>query len=626
MICSVRMSFLCRLALALSISWIGAAGAVGFGDIRVQSSLGQPFNASIALIGSDTAELTSTCIKTRLQSADGAALGNALVAISRGQRGAAILLSTRQPVNEPAIKIDVNITCGPLVHRDFSILLDPVGMLPAIQERTESFSPDTEAPIRQRERPSARRKRLPAAVSAQGETDVVPRQSVAGAATLSTAGTAGRTNKLISTPLAAAKAPAPKKSVLKLSNEGFTDAELASMGHLKLSASMAESAPLAEMKDRDGLQAARNRFAQVLRGEDPTQAVDVNRTADLLEMAQLKSQMATILKQRASDRVALEEIKKQSMPRAWLVPLLGLVLLSLLVAGWLAWRLMVAKKQTSSAWDMALASQDSSHDRAERLEPVVPVFVPAPVAQSRTASVATEFGHNPPTATKTGTASGYSKEASTSQSDLTERIVVAPNKPVTAVTEATPPIPVIAAAHADALQFYPSKIEHLKVEEISDVMQEAEFWMSLNDPHRAMEILEPYANLEAPDSPMPWLYLLDLYRGTGEQLKYTILQGKMTRVFNARIPLWDEDGDITDGRTLEDFPHVVEQICARWETNDIFDYLESLIYNKREEMREGFDLAVYQDIMMLMAMARSTGRNRDQDPSGNDKMHGLAIE
>ena len=623
MIFWARMPFLCRLALALFTSWIGTAGAVGFGDIRVQSGLGQPFNASIALIGSDTSELTSSCIRTRLQSADGAALGNALVAISRGPRGAAILLSTRQPINEPAIQIDVNITCGALVHRDFSILLDPVGLLPTVQERSTIVLPDSEPPIRQRERPSARRKRPLADVSTQGGTEASRQQPVT---TAVTADAAVKSSKSPPASVAAVKQPAPRKSVLKLSNEGFTDAELASMGHLKLSANMADVLPLADAKDRDALQAARNRFAQVLRGDDPAQALDADRANYLLQMAQLKAQLSSMAKQRASDRTALEEVKQQSLPRAWLLPLLGLLLLALLVAGWLAWRLMIAKKQTASAWDMALANQDPPHDAAVRIEPIAPVFVPAPVAQTRVTSVATDFGHNPQTATKTGIAAGYLKETAVPQSDLTERIVVAPIQTVKPVVEPIAPTPVTATAHTDALQFYPSKIEHLKVEEISDVMQEAEFWMSLNDPHRAMEILEPYANLEAPDSPMPWLYLLDLYRGTGEQLKYTILQGKMTRVFNARIPLWDEDGDITDGRTLEDFPHVVEQICKHWESDEIFDYLESLIYNKREEMREGFDLAVYQDIMMLMAMARSTGRDSHSDPLGNGNKLGLAFE
>lgn len=38
--------------------------------------------------------------------------------------------------------------------------------------------------------------------------------------------------------------------------------------------------------------------------------------------------------------------------------------------------------------------------------------------------------------------------------------------------------------------------------------------MSVNDPERAIEILEPQAEQERPDSPVPWLYLLDLYRVT----------------------------------------------------------------------------------------------------------------
>jgi pilus assembly protein FimV len=616
------MRFLRCLALAVFASWAGSAGAVGFGDIRVLSNLGQPLNASVPLIGSDTADLTSTCIKTRLQSADGAALGNALVAISRGQRGAAILLSTRQGINEPAIQIEVNITCGPLVHRDFSILLDPIGLLPAVTDTEVVVLPRTENVVRPRERLRVRRSRNRIdAPPDQGDTGAAQQQSepvVARGTTVSKA------TKSPPPPLAVAKALAPRKSVLKLSNEGFTDAEMASMGHLKLSASIADTAPLADAKERDALQAARNRFAQVLRGEDATQVLEADRVTDLQQIARLKAQVSAIAQQRASDRAALLELKKQSLPLGWAVAMLCLLMLSLLVAGWLVWRLVLAKKQTASAWDMALANQDPSHDLAVSTAAVPSVFAHVGSPASRIDS-----RQNPEIAAKTESSAGHLNEPAFTKSDLTERSVPIPTKTdAAAINPIAPTVvaSVAAVAAVEAMQFHSSKIEHLKVEEISDVMQEAEFWMSLNDPVRAMEILEPYANLEAPDSPMPWLYLLDLYRGVDERLKYMLLQEKAARVFNARIPTWDEDGDATDGRTLEDFPHVVEKICTLWETPDIFDYLESLIFNKREEIREGFDLAVYQEIMLLMAMARSTGRDRETNPFGDSKKRQLTLE
>ena len=43
--------------------------------------------------------------------------------------------------------------------------------------------------------------------------------------------------------------------------------------------------------------------------------------------------------------------------------------------------------------------------------------------------------------------------------------------------------------------FFSSPGTSVKVEEISDVTQEAEFWISMNDPRRAIEILEPQEEL-----------------------------------------------------------------------------------------------------------------------------------
>ena len=656
MIRPVRLPILRCLALSLLTHWAGAAGAVGLGPIRVQSALGQPLSVQIPLIGNDAADLTSTCIKTRLQSADGAAIGAAVASLQRTPRGDAILLTTRQTINEPAILVDVNITCGPLVHRDYSILLDPIGMMPILPDAATRSLAESEAAGRlPSPREQGRRNRTNAAGGSDNNdgrsSDFNGVRQRRSAAPDISAGPRAEAP----VPRATAKPVAPRKNVLKLSNEGFTDAELASMGQLKLSNTISEAALPVDAAQREGLMAARNLFAQMLRGEDPAQVIQAERATSAQQVATLQGQMANINRQRAADRAALDDLKQNSWPLNWVFVLLGGLLLSLLGIGFLAWRLLVSKKQTESAWDLALARQepagsavpntpaDDAAAAAAVASKVAPSSVikntaskpissvaPASVTNKQAApkAVSTDFGHNPGAQQNLPTAdTGADKLPALDQDNaLALPVTRADLEFLPVVPKVSAVKPANAADHNEAMQFYSSKVEHLKVEEISDVMQEAEFWMSLNDPQRAIEILEPYAEVEIPDSPMPWLYLLDLYRGTDEQLKYTLLQEKAARIFNVRIALWDEDADLMDGRTLEDFPHVVEQICTYWETNNIFSYLESLIFDQREGGRSGFDLSVYQEIMMLLMMARSDGRDRVANPFSGADASRLTIE
>jgi hypothetical protein len=54
---------------------------------------------------------------------------------------------------------------------------------------------------------------------------------------------------------------------------------------------------------------------------------------------------------------------------------------------------------------------------------------------------------------------------------------------------------------------------------------------------------------------------------------------------------------------LEDHPHLVKQICDLWGSNLVVPFLESLIFNNRESDREGFDLPVYLDLILLANIA-----------------------
>ena len=146
--------------------------------------------------------------------------------------------------------------------------------------------------------------------------------------------------------------------------------------------------------------------------------------------------------------------------------------------------------------------------------------------------------------------------------------------------------------------------QSIHIEEISDAVQEAEFWLALKDPHRAIEIMEPQCMGDDPSTPVMWLLLLDLYRTVKNQEKYARLRQRFKRKFNTHILEINETSAPGTVKFLCDFEHLTGKLAAFWNTNYILPFLESLLIDDREGERVGFELSVYQDILMLIAIAK----------------------
>ena len=151
---------------------------------------------------------------------------------------------------------------------------------------------------------------------------------------------------------------------------------------------------------------------------------------------------------------------------------------------------------------------------------------------------------------------------------------------------------------------------NIEVQELSDITQEAEFWISVNNPDKAIELLESQTGLNTQDSPAPWLYLFDLYRNTRQAEKYETLKNQISRHFNVNVPAYEDDAAFFETRHLEDYPHLVKKITTLWKQPGIITYLrELLLVDKTREKRLGFDLSVYKEIIMLIGVTQEIERS-----------------
>lgn len=575
-----------RIGLAVMILCAGSAQAVGLGTIQVQSGLGQSLKLAVPLIGADSANLLASCVKFRIESLDGVFIAEPLVSIVTSPQGQSSLqITTRQPVFEPAMSVSVDLACDSRVHRNFQILLDPVTNLTdtlAVLPRGSAVGGATSRSVI----PEASRLVIPGVDRVRTDSVATVERDRRNAIAVS--GTARTPRNLA--PLAPVSRSGPSRNILKLSSQDLPEEKFASVGHLKLSRQLTEATAIGVLPPSEEFSEAQRQYAMLLRGEDPMRLAVQQSLAQQKQIKGLQRQAEASKLQHATDMAALDELQQNSLSLGWVAGLAVLLLGSLGAVGWLGWRLRNLRKvPPEDAWDLSVLRTES-----EPASAAVDATAHAEQAATKASSL---FDAGRKAANATNALPSFLQDKNLPVKEQTAKAVPEAQGTADSVAKAA------VVAH-DALQFYPARVEHLKVEEISDVMQEAEFWLSLNDYARAIEILEPYGKLDLPESPMPWLFLLDLYRDSNNQASYEALRERTIRVFNTRIPEWLEIPSSVPTMSLEDFPHVIDRICELWESEHIVAYLESLVLDNRDGIRRGFDIEVYQEVMLLMAIAK----------------------
>ncbi|UDM51478.1 FimV/HubP family polar landmark protein [Cupriavidus sp. MP-37] len=170
-----RWSTLAVTALGLLLAQ-PAAYAAGFGQLRVQSNLGQPLQAEIDISGVTAEEAAGLSVKLAPPSAYAAAgltylpaVGSLRLEVERRANGSYVArVRSSQPISEPFVDIllDMSWASGK-VSRAYTFLLDPAGA----RASNQTFSP---APVVQAATPDAPAAPAPAAAQAAPAQQAAP--------------------------------------------------------------------------------------------------------------------------------------------------------------------------------------------------------------------------------------------------------------------------------------------------------------------------------------------------------------------------------------------------------------------------------------------------------------------
>ncbi len=578
------------LSLAGLVLLFGATSSVfalGLGELRVRSSLGQSLLVHTNVVGDGTETLNPSCLRARVVSMDGAFIASANIAIHQRQKQRALSFSTQQAINEPAINLIIDINCQTQLHREFSILLDPpdVSANAAGMRDNSPFAKEEVSPA-QVAKPAGVNEPSSAHVKATERKKRIAKPELAGD------GSESRLANFNDVPSEKKRSgkKSESKDVLKLSDEVIIP-NLSS--GLRMSDVLSSEAGQQLVQNTEELRAAQARMAAILRDEPfPTAASAVPPGDNGAEIAKLKLEAEKLRQQNLLDKSALTQLQSKSGFDYWVIALAIIAILAIVVILFL---LLYIRKNLSSQsatwWEGEDQFQES---QPEKIEDVISHLQASYEVNPVGAVLNSDSGHKQGSESKPA-----SSLLETADADPDQRITENSNFQRTPSLEET---------NSSIFNFFAPRGNSVKVEEISDVTQEAEFWISMNDPQRAIEILAAQEEIEHPESPLPWLFLLDLYRTVNDQQKYDRLRDRFIAFFNANIPEFGADLSAIPSRQLEDFPHLMQKICDAWNKTGIIPYLESLLVDDREGKRAGFDLPVYRDILMLLGIAHELER------------------
>ncbi len=151
-------------------------------------------------------------------------------------------------------------------------------------------------------------------------------------------------------------------------------------------------------------------------------------------------------------------------------------------------------------------------------------------------------------------------------------------------------------------------------EEIFDIRQQADFFVSLGQTDQAVRILENRINESGESSPLLYLDLLKIFHSLGLKQDYHQFREDFNLLFNSRVPEFSQYKE--EGRSLEDYPQVLAHITALWATPKAQMVIEASIFrDPMDDKSKPFDLAAFRDLLLLHAVGQSNARG-DSGVSG----------
>lgn len=144
------------------------------------------------------------------------------------------------------------------------------------------------------------------------------------------------------------------------------------------------------------------------------------------------------------------------------------------------------------------------------------------------------------------------------------------------------------------------------VEEHDSAIELAEIMMSFGRVHGAAQTLADFIRSNPKQAVKPWLKLLEVYRAANMRTEFDALTVQLNKTFNVRTVEWDAfELARQTPESLESMPHILARLNEVWGKRECQAYLHGLLRDNRQGTRQGFPLAIVDEILTLLGVLES---------------------
>lgn len=144
----------------------------------------------------------------------------------------------------------------------------------------------------------------------------------------------------------------------------------------------------------------------------------------------------------------------------------------------------------------------------------------------------------------------------------------------------------------------------VKAEELFDVHQQADFFVSLGQKDQAIEVLRLHIEESEKTSALVYLDLLKLHHEQGERLEFEAFRLEFNARYNAEMPSFEDYNEAAMGEGLQGYPVAMSRIAALWPSEKVLTVLEESMFREPDSQTATFDLEAYRELLLLYAMMK----------------------
>jgi len=618
---------------AVAMAWLCAAtGSSGLtlGRSQGMALVGQPLDLRIQVQFDSNEDAQGACLNAEVFYGDGQVDPSRVsVTVDAGAdpsaRPATVRVSASVPVNEPVVTVNLRSGCQMRSSKRYTLLADLPTQVVEQPARASSraTAPQVELPVAAAPVPVAP---APAAVSKELAAATAPRKPKAAPTAKPSATPPVPPSLRVAKPTRAANRARLKLDPLDLLIE--KDPVLRATDEL-LSQPQEGGAQRAEAA---ALWRALNATPeQILREE-----VQAQRAAEDLKA------LYTVTNQNQKGLIELatkvERAESERYANGLVYTLMALWLFSLVALVWIWQRMRSVQvvpdwRRGQDAGDSLMAELLEAKSRHRRAaappeppmeSPAEPEPVPAPKAQEPAAAAT-----RPAVAKPQAPLTEVDFDLDLINSPLNEHLRVPPQAddpwatPAAAAPSAwrtleVPQLPTATrAAPHGSIDFSVSLspvLRSIDTEELEDIRHQAEFFVSLGQHDKAIDILTTRIAQCGESSPLVCLDLLAIYHALGRESEYEFMRTEFQHWFTGRVPVFGEFGN--EGRSLDHYPEIMARIARLWPSPPVLEFIEQCLYHHTGAVDgQDFDLQAYRDLLLLHTVAKRIIRMADDSGS-----------